>query len=96
MDYALEFTRQYLKDLKLARKRNLNENDLNEVIRKLIKGEELPAKNKDHCLHGNFEGLRECHINPDWLLIYSRNRVLEIVCLVRTGSHSDLFGKNRK
>ena len=91
MNYELEFTHQYLKDLKLARKRGLDENKLNEIILKLIKGEELPSKNRDHFLTGNYKGFRECHISPDWLLIYSRDITIKIVTLVRTGTHSDLF-----
>ena len=87
MKYALEFTRQYLKDLKLARKRGLDENKLNEIILKLITGENLPAKNHDHPLTGNYKGFRECHIDPDWLLIYSRDNSIKIVTLVRTGTH---------
>lgn len=91
MKYELELTHQYLKDLKLARKRGLDENKLNEIIIKLIKGEELPTKNRDHFLTGNYKGFRECHITPDWLLIYSRDITIKIVTLVRTGTHSDLF-----
>ena len=89
--YELELTRQQLKDLKLARKRGLDESKLNEVILKLILGEELPKKNRDHSLTGNYKGFRECHISPDWLLIYSREETVKIVTLVRTGTHSDLF-----
>lgn len=91
MKYELELTHQYLKDLKLARKRGLDENKLNEIILKLIQGEELPLKNRDHFLTGNYKGFRECHISPDWLLIYSRDITIKIVTLVRTGTHSDLF-----
>ena len=91
MKYELELTRQYLKDLKLARKRGLDESKLNEIILKLISGEELPVKNRDHALSGNYDGFRECHISPDWLLIYSLDSLVKIVTLVRTGSHSDLF-----
>lgn len=89
--YAIEFTRKYLKDLKLARKRNLDESKLNEVISILSKGEALPVKNKDHSLSGDYSGFRECHITPNWLLIYSIDHGLKILELVRTGSHSDLF-----
>lgn len=91
MIYELEFTNQYLKDLKLARKRGLDEDKLNDIILKLISGQELPPKNHDHALTGNYRGFRECHISPDWLLIYSRENSVKIVTLVRTGSHSDLF-----
>lgn len=89
--FELELTRQYLRDLKLARKRGLDERKLNEVILKLISGEELPKKNRDHSLSGDYEGFRECHISPDWLLIYSREVTVKIITLVRTGTHSDLY-----
>ena len=89
--FELELTRQYLKDLKLARKRGLDESKLNEVILKLISGEVLPKKNRDHSLSGDYKGFRECHISPDWLLIYSRDITVKIITLVRTGTHSDLF-----
>ena len=77
--------------MKLARKRGLDESKLNEIILKLVLGEELPKKNRDHSLTGNYKGFRECHISPDWLLIYSRDITVKIVTLVRTGTHSDLF-----
>ena len=89
--FELELTHQYLKDLKLARKRGLDESKLNEVILKLVSGEELPKKNRDHSLSGDYKGFRECHISPDWLLIYSKDITVRIVTLVRTGTHSDLF-----
>ena len=91
MKYELELTHQYLKDLKLSRKRGLDENKLNEIILKLIKGEELPPKNHDHNLSGDYKGFRECHISPDWLLIYGRDITVKIITLIRTGTHSDLF-----
>ena len=91
MKYELELTHQYLKDLKLARKRGLDEDKLNDITKKLISNEILPPKNKDHSLTGNYKGFRECHIQPDWLLIYSRDITVKIVTLVRTGTHSDLF-----
>ena len=91
MMYRIEVSRQFLKDLKLARKRQLPEKLLNEIIGKLAAGESLPAKNRDHPLSGNYKGYRECHITPDWLLIYARNETVKIISLVRTGTHSDLF-----
>lgn len=91
MEYSIEFTHQYLKDLKLARKRGLNEDRLNEVIRCLAAGKSLLPKHKDHLLVGDYRGLRECHVQPDWLLIYGREESLKILNLIRTGSHSDLF-----
>lgn len=91
MLYALELTRQYVKDLKQARKRKLNEEKLNEVIKILLSGKKLPVKYKDHKLTGNLKGLNECHITPDWLLIYEKNEVIRLITLIRTGTHSDLF-----
>ena len=58
--------------------------ELNEVILKLITGEELPAKNRDHVLSGNYNGFRECHVTPDWLLIYSLDSSLKMVTLVES------------
>lgn len=91
MTYKIEVSRQFLRDLKLARKRQFNEELLNEIIAKLAAGKPLPAKNRDHALTADYKGYRECHITPDWLLIYSRNETVRIVSLVRTGTHSDLF-----
>lgn len=64
---------------------------LAEIIKKLAAGENLPAKNRDHSLAGNYSGCRECHITPDWLLIYEIVEETLILYLTRTGSHSDLF-----
>ena len=91
MKYTLEFTHQYLKDLKQARRRQLDESKLNDISLLLMNDKELPAKNKDHALKGNYKGCRECHITPDWLLIYKRDEGRLILALVRNGSHSDLF-----
>lgn len=92
---AIILSGQYKKDLKLARKRNLPEDELNKVIFNLASDIALPPENKDHSLSGNLAGFRECHIQPDWLLIYNKedNGELHILNLVRTGSHSDLFKK---
>jgi mRNA interferase YafQ len=89
--YSIEFTKQYLKDLKLARKRKLDEQKLNLVIKILITGEKLPSHYKDHNLTGAFKGLNECHVSPDWLLIYSKDITIKLITLIRTGTHSDLF-----
>jgi len=89
--YALEITNQYLRDLNLARKRKLDELKLNQVIRILISGDQLPEQNKNHILTGVYKGLNECHISPDWLLIYSKNKSIKLITLIRTGTHSDLF-----
>jgi mRNA interferase YafQ len=89
--YTLEASNQYLKDLKVARKRNLDEEKLDTIIKLLITGQKLPDKHRDHKLTGNFKGLNECHITPDWLLIYEKNTVVKLITLIRTGTHSDLF-----
>ena len=86
-------TGQYKKDLKLARKRHLPEDKLNEIILKLANDEELPSANRDHPLTGEFAGTRECHIQPDWLLVYKLQDNKLVLLLFATGSHSDLFNK---
>ena len=90
---SIEFTHLYLKDLRLARKRGLPEAELNVIVEKLAKDEFLEPKHKDHPLKGRFLGFWECHIRPDWLLIYKKEdtRNLSLLYLMRTGSHSDLF-----
>lgn len=90
---AIFFTTQYKKDLKLALKRNLPEEKLNEVIKMLARDVQLPEANLDHPLKGKYKGCRKCHIQPDWLLIYSKEDRLNLLSLVRTGTHSDLFDK---
>jgi mRNA interferase YafQ len=89
--YTLEITNQYIRDLKLARKRNLDEQKLNQVIKILISGDKLASQYKDHLLSGTYKGLNECHISSDWLLIYSKNTTIKLITLIRTGTHSDLF-----
>jgi mRNA interferase YafQ len=90
---SIEFTHLYLKDLRLARKRGLPEVELNIIVKKLAKDEFLEPKYQDHPLKGRYFGFRECHIRPDWLLIYKKEdiRNLSLLYLMRTGSHSDLF-----
>ena len=92
---AIIISGQYKKDLKLARKRNLPEDELNQVIFDLANDVVLPPERKDHALTGNLAGFRECHIQNDWLLIYSKadDGELHVLNLVRTGTHSDLFKK---
>ena len=86
-------TTQFKKDYKLAMKRHLDIELLDAIITSLAMGEMLPEKNKDHALTGNFVGHRECHILPDWLLIYRIENDVLVLTLSRTGTHSDLFGK---
>ena len=91
---ALEivWTSQFKKDYTLAMKRRLDIKLLDEIIRALAHREFLPSKNKDHALLGRWCGYRECHIQPDWLLIYRIENDVLVLTLARTGTHSELFG----
>lgn len=89
--YRIVATGKFRKDLKVIMKRGYNMKLMDEVVGKLSNGEKLPEKNKDHALSGNYIGKRECHITPDWLLIYEIDNGNLILYLTRTGSHSDLF-----
>ena len=93
MNRDIVWTNQFKKDYKLAMKRHLDIELLDNVIRILSRGETLPEKNKDHALTGDWIGHRECHILPDWLLVYRIEDDILILTLARTGTHSDLFGK---
>ena len=84
-------TTQFKKDVKLAGKRGKDLDKLKAVLDLLIAGDELPAPYKDHPLRGNFVGSRDCHVEPDWLLIYTLTENDGHVRLERTGTHSDLF-----
>lgn len=90
---AVVTTTAFKKDYKLAMKRGLKIDLLEEIITTLAMGGQLPKKNKDHALTGNWAGHRECHILPDWLLIYRIEDDVLVLTLARTGTHSDLFGK---
>lgn len=89
--YNIKPTSKFQKDLKRIQKRGFDLSLLTAVIKKLAAGEPLPEKNRDHLLSGNFSGCRECHIAPDWLLIYELDGENLFLYLTRTGTHSDLF-----
>ena len=89
--YAVKPTIRFQKDLKRIQKRGYDISLLTEVIKILASGHSLPEKNRDHPLSGNLSGCRECHITPDWLLIYEISDEELILYLTRTGTHSDLF-----
>ena len=91
MKYEIVSTGRFKKDLKTIIKRGYNIQLLQEVISLLVAGIPLPEKNKDHMLAGNWFGYRECHITPDWLLIYKLDNDILVLTLTRTGTHSDLF-----
>lgn len=89
--YEIVSTNKFKKDLKIAIKRGYNMTLIGEVVDILAQGEQLPEKYKDHNLVGNYKGCRECHITPDWLLIYEVDDKQLFLYLTRTGTHSDLF-----
>ena len=93
MSKQVIWTSQFKKDYKLAIKRGLPIDELDNVIRLLVENVPLPEKYKDHELSGNWKGFRECHIQPDWLLVYRIFNNNLILSLTRTGTHSDLFNK---
>lgn len=82
---------QFKKDLKLAKKRGFKIEKLQKVIDTLTSSKRLSSKYKDHQLIGKYKEFRECHIDPDWLLIYRIDKDVLVLFLFRTGTHSDLF-----
>ena len=91
MTYRIRPTSKFQKDVKRAERRGYTLSLLRDVIKQLITGDPLPPKYKDHALTGDYTGCRECHITPDWLLVYRINDEELILILTRTGTHSDLF-----
>ena len=91
MKYAVDTTSAFKRDYKRAIKRHLPIEKLKAVVEKLVNGESLSPTNRDHALTGNWANHRECHITPDWLLIYQIKEDVLVLELTRTGSHSDLF-----
>ena len=91
MKYKIERTSRFKKDYKLIQKRGYDIKLLETVVTILAKGDALPAKHKDHSLKGTYKGLRECHVTPDWLLVYEIDDDVLYLYLTRTGTHSDLL-----
>lgn len=91
--YTVKITTQFKRDYKLAIKRGLKIELLEQIVASLADGISLSDKNKDHALGGNWSGHRECHILPDWLLVYRVENDVLVLTLTCTGTHSDLFGK---
>ena len=89
--YKIEMSSKFRRDLKSARKRGYDMDKLDAVVELLSKGIALPLKNRDHPLVGNYEGFRECHVAPDWLLVYRLEKDVLVLYLFRTGTHSDLM-----
>ena len=91
MKYDVKFTDQFKKDLKLAKKQHRDLDKLFNVVEKLASGETLKDNYRDHSLSGKYKGVRECHVEPDWLLIYEIKDDVLVLMLYRTGTHSELF-----
>lgn len=89
----IEFSGQFKRDYKLMLKRGCDSRKIEEIITLLAKQEPLPERYRDHALVNsrNYKNVRECHIEPDWLLVYRINNDVLILELIRTGTHSDLF-----
>ena len=91
MKYKVKFTKRFKKDLKQAKKQGKDIEKLFDIIEKLANDEGLDEKYRDHSLAGIYKGTRECHIEPDFLLIYEKFNEILVLTLIRAGSHSDLF-----
>ena len=91
MKYIIRPTSRFQRDLKRAAKRGYHTELLTAVIKKLADGVPLEQRYRDHALAGDYAGCRECHITPDWLLIYEIDGDTLLLYLIRTGTHSDLF-----
>ena len=91
MKYRLSMSGKFKKSLKLAHKRGLDISLLENVVNTLQQGLPLEEKYRDHELKGKYKGFRECHIQPDWLLIYLIENDVLMLTLVDTGTHADLF-----
>lgn len=87
----IEYTNQFKKDLKLAKRRRKDLELLKKLMELISEEKNIASKHRDHGLTGNWLGFRELHINPDWLLIYKLVLKEKTVIFTRTGSHSDLF-----
>ena len=85
------FTKKFQKELKKCKSRGLNISEIGSIMAKLIEDEPLEARNKNHPLSGDFSGCYECHIRPDWLLVYMLDNEANTITFLRTGTHSDLF-----
>ena len=91
MKYEILFTTKFKKDVKLVQKQGKDLDKLFYVVELLSNGEKLDARYRDHELTGNYVGFRECHIEPDWLLVYEKFEDVLVLSMYRTGTHSDLF-----
>ena len=90
MKYKLKITNSFKRDYKKMIKRGVDPRLMQAVVDTLLNGDKLPEKNKDHELRGEWLGYRECHIQPDWLMVYRIKDDILTLTLSRTGTHSDL------
>ena len=91
MIYSIKVTSKFKKDYKKLKKRGYNLQLLHDLIELLAAGKQLDPKHYDHVLQGKMKDFRECHITPDWLLIYRIDNNIMVLCLMETGTHADLF-----
>ncbi len=89
--YTIKTSSTFEKDLTRCIKRNYNLKPFEDVVSLLESSGKLPVKYKSHKLSGNYNGFWECHLKPDWLIIWRQNDITRVIELTRTGSHSDLF-----
>lgn len=94
--YSLRYTGEFKRSLRRSKKRGFNESCLNEVIKILVSGEQLPQKYLKHELKGQYKGHLECHVKDDWLLIWKENEDIKELTFTRLGCHSELYDKNRR
>ena len=91
MKYAVRQTTKFRKELKKMLKRGADRSKLSAVVKMLAQGKTLPPQYRDHALIGDMAGTRDCHITPDWLLLYRIENDVLVLTLTRTGTHADLF-----
>ena len=91
--YKLRLSGRFKKSYKKCMKRGYDKSLFEDVVSILMRGEKLPEKYKNHPLHGDYEGWNDCHILPDWILVWRYDNDELVLCLLDTGTHSDLFKK---
>lgn len=89
--YSIDYSNRFKKDVKRCAKRGLNMEALHRVVSLLAETGTLPPEYKSHKLSGNYAGLWECHIEPDWLMVWDQNDTKMKLLFLKTGTHSDIF-----
>ncbi len=90
--HRLEETNQFKRDMKLCLKQGKDMAKLKAVTHLLLEGKPLPPRNRDHALVGDWKGHRDCHLAPDWVLIYHVDETKKVITYIRMGSHAEIFG----